>query len=93
MKQKERFRENFQNPPALAVGSFKCDFPSEYCKWYTSVFEVVKEYLEQIEKMKCCSNCKHNSKFTDNAEICWNCERQFSKIGEEIIKDEWELAE
>ncbi|MCQ2081645.1 MAG: hypothetical protein MJZ11_08295 [Lachnospiraceae bacterium] len=23
MKQKERFRENFQNPPALAVGSFK----------------------------------------------------------------------
>ena len=41
-----------------------CDFPSPFCKWYNSCFELAKECEElkaQIEKMKCCGNCiNHN---------------------------------
>lgn len=59
--------------------------------------KVTKELQEQIEKMKCCSNCKHFNK-EDDIEYCWNCERQLvnsldNLSREEIIKDEWEIKE
>ena len=57
----------------------------------------VTELEAQIEKMKCCSNCKHFNK-EDDLEYCWNCERQLvnsldNLSREEIIKDEWEIKE
>ena len=57
----------------------------------------IKELEQQIEKMKCCSNCKHFNKEED-IEHCWNCERQLVNSldnlkTEEIIKDEWEIKE
>ena len=59
--------------------------------------EYVRKLEAQIEKMKCCSNCKHFNN-VDDLEYCQNCERQLvnslDKLPrEEIIKDEWELKE
>ena len=48
----------------------------------------IAELKEQIEKMKCCSNCKH-SEFVD-----WHCEFGFSLNRDCInLKDKWELKE
>lgn len=57
----------------------------------------IRELEQQIEKMKCCSNCKHFNK-EDDIECCWNCERLLvnsldNLSREEIIKDEWEIKE
>lgn len=56
---------------------------------------IIQKKDELIEKMKCCSNCKHFNKEND-LEYCWNCERQLvnsldNLSREEIIKDEWEI--
>lgn len=64
------------------------------------VIEIEQENAElkqQIEKMKCCSNCKHFNN-VDDLEYCQNCERHLVNsldklLREEIIKDEWELKE
>lgn len=48
MKQKERFRENFQNPPALAVGSFNSD-SGRHCKFS-------KRYANKVVRHKECGN-------------------------------------
>lgn len=69
-------------------------------EFWISVWTYVREnkrLKEQIEKMKCCSNCGHFNKEED-IEHCWNCERQLvnsldNLTREEIIKDEWEIKE
>ncbi len=66
-------------------------------KWFTAIQKDIAELEAQIEKMKCCSNCKHFNK-EDDLEYCWNCERQLvnsldNLSREEIIKDEWEIKE
>lgn len=70
------------------------DFVNMHCN---SSCKKVKELEAQIEKMKCCFNCKHFNKEND-IEYCWNCERQLvnsldNLSREEIIKDEWEIKE
>lgn len=46
----------------------------------------IAEFKTQIEKMKCCANCKFEyRKFTENREKCWHCKH------ESRVYTEWEL--
>lgn len=60
---------------------------------FLEMVEWIGKATKQIEKMKCCWNCKHRMNTVEDNEVCWNCERSCARYGEEIIKDEWEKAE
>ena len=64
---------------------------------YKYCLEEIEELKQQIEKMKCCGNCKHNSKFwldIDNA-YGYRCKEKIKSKVDDFDEgcSYWELEE
>lgn len=53
--------------------------------------ETVKKYKAQIEKMKCCENCKHYIDSSCEFELPIRCKYWYTQL--DNTTDEWKLAE
>lgn len=82
--------ERIKEDDFINVKGLKFKSPFEMMKWITKAQVEIKGLKSQIEKMKCCGNCKYRIKKNLEGKIWVElCEKSYIK---NICKD-WELAE